>query len=83
MTDPKALAASATAQEAGELLARPEVRAVLVVDGDRLVGVVTADGARRAGGRRGTRPARDGARRRRRARAFTARPDMPVEDAFR
>ena len=42
LTDPKALAAGATAQEAGELLTRPEVRAVLVVDGDRLVGVVTA-----------------------------------------
>ncbi len=41
LTDPKALAATATAQEAGELLARPEVRAVLVVDGERLIGLVT------------------------------------------
>ena len=40
--DPKVLAASATAREAGELLVRPEVRAVLVVDGERLLGVVTA-----------------------------------------
>ncbi len=39
--DPKVLAASVTAQEAGELLVRPEVRAVLVVDGERLLGVVT------------------------------------------
>jgi len=43
LTDPKALPASATAQEAGELLTRPEVRAVLVVDGERLVGVVTCE----------------------------------------
>jgi CBS domain-containing protein len=44
LTDPKSLPAGATAQEAGELLTRPEVRAVLVVDGERLVGVVTCDG---------------------------------------
>jgi CBS domain-containing protein len=43
LTDPRALPASASAQEAAELLTRPEVRAVLVVDGDRLVGVVTGD----------------------------------------
>jgi signal-transduction protein with cAMP-binding, CBS, and nucleotidyltransferase domain len=39
--DPRALDASASAQDAAELLVRPEVRAVLVVDGDRLVGLVT------------------------------------------
>src|SRR2546430_5927101 len=33
--EPRTLAASATAQEAGGLLERPEVRAVLVTDGDR------------------------------------------------
>ena len=43
LPDPKALPASASAQEAGELLTRPEVRAVLVVDGDRLIGVVTCE----------------------------------------
>ncbi len=41
LPDPRALEASATAQEAAELLVRPEVRAVLVVDGVRLVGLVT------------------------------------------
>ena len=41
MTDPRVLQASATAQEAGELLVRPEVRSVLIVDGERLVGAVT------------------------------------------
>jgi CBS domain-containing protein len=43
LTDPKSLPAEATAQAAGELLIRPEVRAVLVVDGDSLVGLVTAE----------------------------------------
>ena len=40
--DPRVLPASATAQEAAELLVRPEVRAVLVVDGGLLVGLVTS-----------------------------------------
>ena len=39
--EPAWLAADATAQEAGKLLARPEVRAVFVCDGKRLSGVVT------------------------------------------
>ena len=39
--DPRALRADAPAQEAGELFLRPEVRAVFVADGDRLVGVIT------------------------------------------
>ena len=42
VSDPRALPASASAREAGELLTRPEVRAVFVVDDDgRLTGVVT------------------------------------------
>jgi CBS domain-containing protein len=41
ITDPRVLGADATAQEAGEALARPEVRAVFVCDDGRLVGVVT------------------------------------------
>jgi CBS domain-containing protein len=39
--DPRSLSASASAQDAGNLLQRPEVRAVYVIDGERLVGVVT------------------------------------------
>ena len=39
--DPRTLDASATAQEAGEALSRPEVRAVLVCEAGRLVGVIT------------------------------------------
>jgi CBS domain-containing protein len=41
VTEPLALDVSATAQEAGQALARPDVRAVLVLDGGRLVGVIT------------------------------------------
>jgi CBS domain-containing protein len=39
--DPLSLDAGAAAQEAGEALARPEVRAVFVCEGGRLTGVVT------------------------------------------
>ncbi len=39
--EPLALSASASAREAGEALARPDVRAVFVCDGDELKGVVT------------------------------------------
>lgn len=40
VSDPRTLPASASAQEAGALLTRPEVRAVLVCEGERLLGVV-------------------------------------------
>ena len=43
VADPRVLAAGATAQEAAELLTRPQVRSALVVDGDRLVGCVTTE----------------------------------------
>jgi CBS domain-containing protein len=39
--EPRTLEASAPAMEAGQLLARPEVRAVFVCEDGRLVGVVT------------------------------------------
>jgi CBS domain-containing protein len=41
VVEPGTLDAEASAQEAGRLLAKPDVRAVFVCDGDRLVGVVT------------------------------------------
>jgi CBS domain-containing protein len=41
VTEPLALEGSASAQEAGEALARPDVRAVLVCENGRLVGVIT------------------------------------------
>jgi CBS domain-containing protein len=39
--EPGTLDAQASAQEAGRLLAKPDVRAVFVCEGERLVGVVT------------------------------------------
>jgi CBS domain-containing protein len=41
LPEPPALEVSASAQDAGELLRRPEVRAVFVSDDHRLVGVIT------------------------------------------
>jgi len=41
VSNPGQLPATASAQAAGELLQRPEVRAVYVTDEERLVGVVT------------------------------------------
>jgi CBS domain-containing protein len=41
LIEPRSLGVDATAQEAGELLANPDVRAVFVCDEHRLVGVVT------------------------------------------
>jgi CBS domain-containing protein len=83
LTDPKALPASATVQEAAELLTRPEVRAVLVVDGDKLVGVVTSDAlvahVVAAGRDPQSTPVGDVAE----PVTVTALPDMQVEDAYR
>jgi CBS domain-containing protein len=41
LVEPRTLPVGATAQEAGELLAKPDVRAVLICESERLVGVVT------------------------------------------
>ena len=41
LIEPRALGVEASAREAGELLANPDVRAVFVCDEHRLVGVVT------------------------------------------
>jgi CBS domain-containing protein len=83
LPDPKALPACASAQEAGELLTRPEVRAVLVVDGDRLVGVVTCevlvDRVVAAGRDPRTTVVGDVAE----PVTLTATPDMAAEDAYR
>lgn len=83
LTDPKALPASASAQEAGELLTRPEVRAVLVVDGDRLVGVVTCEGLVERVVAAGRDPQTTSVGDVAEPVAVTALPDMAVEDAYR
>jgi CBS domain-containing protein len=81
--DPGRLPASASAQEAGGLLQRPEVRAVYVTEGDRLVGVVT----RKTLVREVVAPGRDPRATKVGAIAerphFTIGPDVPLDDAFR
>ena len=81
--EPRVVTGGASAQEAGELLTRPEVRAVLVCDDGRLVGVVTRKTLVRevvAAGRdpRAT-PLREIAERPH----FTLEAAMPLDEAFR
>ena len=82
ITDPRVCTVDATAQEAGAALARPEVRAVLVCDDGRLVGVVT----RKTLVREVVAPGRDPTATRLGEIAepphWTLEADMPVEDAF-
>ncbi len=83
VVDPPMLAGDASAQEAGEALSRPEVRAVFVCDDGKLLGVVTRKTLVRevvAAGRdpRGTQ-----------LRAIAEEPlntigsDLPLDEAFR
>src|SRR6266849_783900 len=81
LTDPKALPATASVQEAGELLTRPEVRAVLVVDGERLVGVVTCEGLVERVVAAGRDPRSTTVGDVAEPVAVTVLPDVPVEDA--
>jgi CBS domain-containing protein len=83
VADPRRLPVSATAQEAGGLLQRPEVRAVYVTDGDRLLGVVT----RKTLVREVIAPGRDPQRTSLGSIAerphYTIRADVSLDDAFR
>ena len=80
---PGHLAAEESAQAAGELLERPEVRAVYVTDGERLVGVVTRKTLVRevvaAGRDPGSTPLGSIAE----PPTHTIGPEVPLEDAFR
>jgi len=82
VSEPATLDAGASAAEAGERLAQPDIRAVLVCDEGRLVGVVTRTTLVRevVAARRdpGTTRLGDIAEEPR----FTIAADMPVEDAF-
>lgn len=82
VADPRVLAAAAPLCEAAELLTRPNVHSVLVVDGNRLVGCITTDAIVEAVARGDD------------VRALTARavadpdvtmiaPDEPLDDALR
>jgi len=83
VAEPRTFEASASAREAGEALARPEVRAVLVCDDGRLIGVVTRKTLVRSVVAAGLDPGST------RLDAIAEEPylvldaDMPLEDAFR
>ena len=81
--EPLALEASASAQEAGERLADPDVRAVLVCDGGRLAGVVTRKTLVREVVAAGRDPRATTLGEIAEPPLHTLAADMPLEDAFR
>ena len=83
VSHPGQLPASASAQSAGELLQRPEVRAVFVTDHERLVGVVTRKTLVREVVARGLDPGATALGDIAEAPHHTIGPDVPLEDAFR
>jgi len=83
VSHPGQLAADASAQVAGELLQRPEVRAVFVTDAERLVGVVTRKTLVREVVAKGLDPLSTTLGDIAESPHHTIGPDVPLEDAFR
>jgi CBS domain-containing protein len=83
IADPPALEGSASAQEAGELFDRPEVRAVLVCEQGALTGVVTRKTLVREVVARGRDPGGTTLREIAEAPAHTIDADRDLDDAFR
>jgi CBS domain-containing protein len=83
VSDPRALPGSASVREAGELLTRPEVRAVYVVDGERLTGVVTRKTLVSRVIAEGRDPNTTTLAEVGEEPYYTIGPDVPLEDAFR
>ena len=81
--DPRVLAASASAREAGELLVRPEVRAVLVVGDGRLLGIVTGRGLVERVVAAGRDPRSTTLGEIVEDVGVTVEPEMPLDDAYR
>jgi CBS domain-containing protein len=81
--EPRVLEASASAQQAGELLARPEVRAVLVCEEGRLVGVITRKTLVREVVATGRDPTATTAAEIAEEPIFALEAETPLEDAFR
>ena len=83
VAEPAALSASAAAMEAGDRLAQPDVRAVLVTDdGGRLVGVVTRTTLVREVVAAGRNPRETSLGDIAEAPRFTVDADLPVDEAF-
>ena len=83
MRDPGQLPANASAQAAGELLQRPEVRAVFVTEDERLVGVVTRKTLVREVVAKGLDPRSTMLRELAEPPHYTLGAEVPLEDAFR
>lgn len=83
VAEPPTCDAEASAQEAGEELARPEVRAVFVCDDGRLVGVVTRKTLVREVVAPGRDPKTTPLREIAEVPIATLEADLPLEDAFR
>jgi CBS domain-containing protein len=83
VTEPRTLPVTASAQEAGELLSRTEVRAVYVCDDDRLVGVVTRKTLVREVVAAGRAPGATALGEISEEPWWTIESDQPVEEAFR
>jgi CBS domain-containing protein len=83
VSHPGHLPAHESAQAAGELLERPEVRAVYVTAGDRLVGVVTRKTLVREVVAAGRDPRSTQLGEIAEQPHYTIGPDVPLEEAFR
>jgi CBS domain-containing protein len=83
VTEPRTMPVSASAQEAGELLSRTEVRAVYVCEEDRLVGVVTRKTLVREVVATGRDPGATTRGEIAEEPWWTVESDQPVEEAFR
>ena len=82
VSDPRALPGTSSARAAGELLIRPEVRAVFVVDGDRLTGVVTRKTLVARVVAEGRDPTTTGLAAIAEEPRYTIGPEVPLEEAF-
>jgi len=83
VSNPGQLPGDSSAQAAGELLQRPEVRAVYVTEDERLVGVVTRKTLVREVVATGLDPTTTELRGIAEAPHFTIGPEVPLEEAFR
>jgi CBS domain-containing protein len=80
--EPRTLAGSASAQEAGQLLVRPEVRAVFICEDEQFLGVVTRKTLVREVVAAGRAPAETPLGEIAEPALWTLDPDLPLDEAF-
>ena len=83
LAEPRTLSGDSPVQEAGELLSRPEVRAVFVCEDEQLVGVVTRGTLVRDVVAAGRDPAKTPVREIAEPPRYTLDPELPLDEAFR